>query len=167
LYGDVAAPAPGAPPARPSASISAEEIARMVDERMNGQFGNRMSNLLRGTAAVVTRHVKANRATDIDLDAITKLANEKHSGDILRAYEEWDAPEREKALTAEREKEVAKRVDEEVRKRMSSTNFPAAADSTPSTLSLKPRTEKDNFDRSAMMRDLASTFVAAGSDTKQ
>jgi len=139
------------------AGLSAADVAKLVDERIQGGYADRWSNLLTGMGGVVQRHVFAGRKTPIDMKKLAELAA-ANGGDLDRAYDEYDKPEREAAAKIDEEKRINQRVNEELQKRGAHANFPAGADATPGTLSRDRDASK--FDRGAMERDLVNTFIS-------
>lgn len=138
------------------AGLSAADISRLVDERIQGGYADRWSNLLTGMGSIVQKHMFAGRKTPIDMKKLSELAASR-GGDLDSAYEEYDKPEREATQKAEQEATITRRVNEELQKRGAHANFPAGADATPGILSRERSTEK--FDKAAMENDLVHTFM--------
>jgi len=133
---DAGAPGTGAPVAPAAASggtvnLSKEQIAQIVNETIQTQYGPRWSNLLTDTGTIVQRHMRAGRKTEIDFKKLGELAEAK-GGNLMAAYEEWDRPEAEATQKAQTEAEINRRVKEEVARRQTQAAFPAGADATPS-----------------------------------
>lgn len=162
-YGTLDAPKGATPvdPAKPGdklpAGLSKEDIARLVDERIQGGYADRWSNLLTGMGGVVQKHMFAGRKTPIDMKKLSELA-QANGGDLDRAYDEYDKPEREAAQKVETEKLITQRVNDELMKRGAHSSYPAGADMTPGILSRDRDTSK--FDKAAMERDLVNTFIS-------
>ncbi len=149
------------PSAKTIANMTQEEFDQMVekrvDSRIQGGYADRWSNLLTGMGSIVQKHMFAGRKTPIDMKKLAELAAAQ-GGDLDRAYDEYDKPEREIAAKADEEKRINQRVNEELQKRGAHANFPAGADATPGTLSRDRDASK--FDRGAMERDLVNTFIS-------
>lgn len=141
--------------------LSEADIQRLVDQRIQTGYAPQWSELLTGTGQIVQKHMFAGRKQPIDFKQLAKIAAEKTNGNLEAAYDEWDRPEREKAEAADRENEIKRRVNEEIQKRGASQYFPAGADASPGALSVH-KGSTDKFDKAAMMRDLASTYMTAG-----
>lgn len=158
-YGTVDAPKGAAPVDKKEeklpAGFTAADVQRMVDERIQGGYADRWSNLLTGVGSVVQKHLLAGRKTPIDMKKLSEHAA-ANGGDLDRAYDEYDKPEREIAAKADEEKRINARVNEELQKRGAHQHFPA--DMTPGTLSRDRDTSK--FDKAAMERDLVNTFMS-------
>ena len=153
-----ATPIPQTQPTLPG--MSKEDIQREIDARIQSQYAPRWSDLMVGFGKVVQKHMYAKRTNPIDMDALSKLAQEtRFNGSLEAAYDEWDKPEREKNDKEAREAEIKRRVDEELQRRGASQQFPAGADFTPSALSTRTKAEVDKFDPAALRQDLARTFI--------
>lgn len=141
----------------PAAGLSEADIQRMVDARIQGGYADRWSNLLTGMGGVIQKHVFAGRKSPIDMKKLSEIA-QANGGDLDRAYDEYDRPEREIQSKADEEKRINQRVNEELQKRGAHANYPAGADMTPGILSR----DRDNskFDKAAMERDLVNTFIS-------
>lgn len=162
-YGTLDAPKGAAPPPDPAkpgdklpAGLSKEDIARLVDERIQGGYADRWSNLLTGMGGVVQKHMFAGRKTPIDMKKLSELA-QANGGDLDRAYDEYDKPERVAADKIAQDKLVEQRVNDELMKRGAHANF-RGADEGPGTLSRDRDPAK--FDRAAMERDLVNTYIS-------
>jgi hypothetical protein len=153
---DAANPTPNNP-ASPKA-LSEEDIQRLVDSRIQGQYAPRWSDLLTSTGTLVQRHMYAKREKPIDFNALSDIAK-KYNGDLNLAYDEWDKPERDKAETKSREDEISRRVTEELQKRGANQHFPSNVDSGPSSMSLRTKSEMEKFDKTAFRRDLTDVFM--------
>lgn len=160
LEGKLDFKAPDGSPAA-SAPIPKEEIQKLVDQRIQEQYGPQWSNLLTGTGSIVQKHMFAGRKNLIDFEAVGRLVKEKGMS-LEAAYEEWDRPEREKTQKAQQDAEIERRVNEEIQKRGASANFPAGADFSSSPGVLARSGASENFDANALKRDLLKTFVEAG-----
>ena len=148
-----------------SAATAPEDIQKLVDKRIQEGYAPRWASLLKDTGKVVQRHVRAGRSTDIDFEALEKLAAEKTNGSLEAAYDMWDQPEREKEAKASQEKEIERRVNEEIQKRGASREFPAGADATPGFLSRTGGDEK--FNKNSLVRDLARDWDKVGTAVTQ
>lgn len=135
-----------------------EEIQRIVDKRFQEQYAPSTANTVVTAGHLLQKHMFAGRKTPIDFNALAKLANEKHGGNMDNAYDEWDKPERDRLAAASTEAEIQRRVDEEIQKRGAVTNFPAGADASPGSLFAKPA--KD-FDRNQLLMDMAKDLSGA------
>ncbi len=139
------------------AGLSAADVQRLVDERIQGGYADRWSNLLTGMGSIVQKHMFAGRKSPIDMKKLAELAQTK-GGDLDQAYDEYDKPEREAAQAAATEKLIAQRVNDELAKRGAHANFPSGSDMGPGTLSRDRDASK--FDKAAMERDLVNTFIS-------
>lgn len=150
--------APGNPnpptPGTPAAGLSALDIQREVDKRINEQYAPKWGSLLTGVGSVVQKHMLSGRKTEIDFKKLEELAAAR-GGDLMLAYDEYDRPERESTAKAATEAEIERRVKEEIQKRGASSSFPGGADMTPGSLTHR---DSSNFSRSSMMNDLVKTF---------
>jgi hypothetical protein len=152
----------GAAPADPAkppvlTGLSKDDIERMVDARIQGGYAGRWGDLVTGGMSVVQKHILAGRKNAIDVAKLAKLA-EANGGDLDKAYDEYDKPEREAAAKIAQDKLVEQRVNDELMKRGAHTGYPAGADMTPGILSRDRDSSK--FDRAAMERDLVNTFIS-------
>lgn len=121
-----------APKTPPAAQVFDEAaIAKLVDARIQSQYGPQWSSLLKGSGQIIERHMRGNRKDNLDWDKISEIAAAK-GGDLNAAYEEWDKPAAEAARQAATEAEIERRVKTEVAKRSTQSMFPAGADATPS-----------------------------------
>jgi len=141
----------------PPVGATKAEVQAWVDERIQGGYADRWSNLLTGMGSIVQKHMFAGRKTPIDMKKLAELA-QAQGGDLDRAYDEYDRPEREAQAKIDEEKRINQRVNEELQKRGAHSNFPAGADATPGTLSRDRDASK--FDKGAMERDLVNTFLS-------
>ena len=148
-----------------------ESLKRLVDQRIQEQYSPQWSNLLKGSGRLIEKHLRAKRDTEIDWDKISELAA-KNGGNLGAAYDEWDAPEREKSLKSAEDSRVEKRVKEELQKQMAAKTrefFPAGADGTPSDSPLSRRSGSDGkppaYDRQAVI-DAAVTGEYSGFEGK-
>ncbi len=141
----------------PATGLTQADVQRMVDERIQGGYADRWSNLLTGMGSIVQKHMFAGRKSPIDMKKLAELA-QAQGGDLDRAYDEYDKPEREAQAKVDQEKLINQRVNEELQKRGAHANFPAGADATPGTLSRDRDASK--FDKAAMERDLVNTFIS-------
>jgi hypothetical protein len=140
-----------------------EDIDKMVEAKANAviqqNYGPRWSQLLKGSGRIIEQHLRAKRESLIDWDKIGELA-EKKGGDIVAAYDEYDAPERQKYEAKQREDEISRRVKEELQKRGAQQYFPGSPDSnTPSPLA---RAKDDKFDKYKLENSLVDTFLKGG-----
>jgi len=133
-------------------ALSAEDIDARVNQVIQERYAPQWSKLLTGTGAIVQKHMRAGRKTDIDFDKLSEIAAQK-GGDLNAAYEEYDRPEREAAAKAATDAEIERRVKEEVAKRQTQQFFPAGADATPSgAVSPLSRAKSDQkYDRSKVI----------------
>ena len=148
-------------------TLSEDDIQRMVDARIQGQYAPRWSELLTSTGSIVQKHMFAGRKKPIDFKELSKIAQEKTQGDIDRAYDIWDEPERTAAAKKAEDDRVDQRVKEELQKRGASASFPSGADLTPSTLGVKTKDETSKFDRTNLNRELAQSWMSGGAETTQ
>lgn len=123
-------PNPNPNPAKP---LSAEDVARIVAETFQNKIAPTMSGVIVQQNQVLQRHMRAGRKNDLDFDALSKIAAEKHGGNLVAAYEEWDKPEADRMAKEAEDKRVEERVQLELKKRNAQFTFPAGADAAPST----------------------------------
>lgn len=179
-YGKITAATP--PPPTPTAipGFTKEEIQAIskeiatstakesVVEAYKTQYAPQVVSTMTGIGTILERHMKRKREHDIDWKKLDELAAKPEiAGDVIKAYEEWDAPnvelDRKAAETAKQtaeDKRVEDRVNELLKKRMLQTNFPAGAEGmsssqgvgTPSPLSRDGLGgEKKAYDRSKLL----------------
>ena len=158
-FGALDATTPPAPtPAPAGKQVDEETIAKLVDQRIQTQYGGQWSNLLKGSGKLIEKHLRAKRDKEIDWDAISEIAAKK-GNDLNAAYDEWDAPEREKSRVAAEDARVEARVKQEVEKRLiaeTRKTFPTGTESTStSPLFRPPSTSSDGkpavYDRSKVI----------------
>lgn len=149
----------GAPPAAPpaGAGMSKDDIKRLFQEEFKNVAPN-IAGVVKGAGRLVQRHMYAGRKTEIDFETLDKLMGEKNYT-LEQAYDEWDKPEREKVAKATTEAEIERRVKEEVQKRGATSNFPAGADLTPSSLSSRSEADVKAFDRGSLNKSLLEAWV--------
>ena len=152
-----------APPTDGStAGLTDAQIRKIYQEEFTKVAPN-IASIVKGAGTLVQKHMYAKRTTPIDFEALDKMMGEaQQKGRVMtleEAYDQWDKPEREKAEKASLDAEVNRRVQEELTKRGASTQFPAAADLTPGSMTLRPDTETKSFDRSALNKDLLNTWM--------
>lgn len=140
---------------KPTAGMTEADIQRMVDQRIQTGYAPRWSDLLTGMGGVVQKHMFSGRKAPIDMKKLSELA-QANGGDLDRAYDEYDKPEREKQAKVDEDKRIETRVNEELQKRGAHQHFPA--DMTPGTLSRNRDASK--FDKGAMERELVNTFIS-------
>lgn len=153
-YGSLEAPTT---PPKGTPVLDDDAITRLVDQRIQTQYGPQWSTLLKSSGKLIERHLKAGRKTDIDWDKIAEVATTKN-GDLVAAYDEWDKPEQEKSAKAAEDVRVETRVQVELQKRqMAETRkqFPSGADATPSDSPLSRHTGENGkppaYDRSKVI----------------
>lgn len=159
-----------APAAATGAAMTPEEInklvneraAAVVDERIQNGYAGRWSSLIEGNGQILQKHFLAGRKTPIDFKKVAELAATKWNGDLEKAYDEYDAPEREKERAASTEAEIERRVKERVQKAGAERYLPGGADATPGPFSRNRGSDK--FDQRAMDADLIRVFTT-GEDT--
>lgn len=135
------------------------DIERAIDARMNNQYGPQITDSLVGMGRITEQHFRNGRKNNIDWDDIKKRAIAK-GGDLVGAYNEWDAPEAAKAATEQKENEFKERLKSEREKWMlgnSGDGFPAGAgydsgSGAPSPLSARSDGEVKPYDRNAMLQ---------------
>lgn len=122
------------------------------DNSMAG-YTKQWSSLVKGIAQITTKHQRNGRKTDIDVDAITQLANERFNGDITAAYDEWDKPEAEKARTAAEEKRINDEVEKRLKARAPQTGFFPSTEQVSTGVSPlgKDRESAPKYDRSKVI----------------
>lgn len=131
---------PGQEAPKPPTGMTEEDvkkiIATQVQESYTQNYAPSVVKAMTGIGAVVERHMKRGRKADIDWKKLDELAAKpENAGDVLKSYEEWDAPnvaEDQKLAATAAEASIQKRIDdrvaEELKKRNVQTNFPAGAD---------------------------------------
>lgn len=139
------------------------DIQKAVDDRMTSQYGPQITDSLMATGEIMERHIGSGRKNKIDWPEIKKRAI-ANGGNLLSAYNEWDAPEAKKAADADKETEIQSRIKAEREKWMmanSGDGFPAGAgfdyassgNNSPSPLT--PRHEADGsvkpYDRNVLL----------------
>jgi hypothetical protein len=132
--------------------LTQEDIDRRVNEVIQQNYAPRWSDLLTSTGTIVQKHMRAGRKTDIDFKRLSEIAQTKNS-DLLAAYDEYDAPEREAAAKAATDAEVDRRVNEKLAAARTQQFFPSGADATPSgAVSPLSRVKADQkYDRSKVI----------------
>jgi hypothetical protein len=154
-YGDLtAAPAPDK--AKPQGgTLTQEDIDKRVNEVIQQNYAPRWSDLLTNTGSIVQKHMRAGRKSDIDFKKLSEIAQTK-GGDLMAAYDEYDAPERQAAEKAATDAEIDRRVSEKLKAAQTNQFFPAGADATPSgSGSTSPlsraKVESPKYDRSKVI----------------
>lgn len=158
-YGDLDAPTQQQQQQNQQPQYDETTVAKLVDARIQSQYGPQWSNLLKGSGKLLEKHLRAGRKQDIDWDKVSEIAATKN-GDLVAAYDEWDAPEREKSVAAAQEAEINKRVQAELKKRQTNDFFPAGADGSSTTtgrgstspLSRSGVTSEPKYDRNAVIQ---------------
>lgn len=155
-YGDLEAPTNPPKPNTPAAgaTYTNEDIARMVTEQVE-KLSPQWSNLVTGAIELSELHRVNGRKTRLDKAAMQKIADiaQTKGGDLVAAYNEWDAPEAAAAQKAATDAEVERRVKEGMQKAQTQNLFPAGADGTPSTGTpgiTRPNADK-KYDRNAVI----------------
>jgi hypothetical protein len=139
-------------------SMTKADIEKLIGDQLNGNFAPRMSDVTLAMAEVMQQHILNGRKVAINSGELLKLAA-KHSGDLRKAYEDYDRPEREKQAAATLEQTIQTRVKEELQKRGANLFYPAGADSTPGPLSVRGSDDK-KLNSADMDRLLSETFVS-------
>lgn len=144
-----------APPVIPASipGMTKEEVQKMVEdvagtvsktnvaEAYKSQYAPQVVSTMTGIGTILERHLKRKRDHDIDWKKLDEIAAKPEiAGDVIKAYEEWDAPnvlaDQEAAKVAHQtaeDKRVEDRVNELLKKRMLQTNFPAGAEGASSS----------------------------------
>lgn len=152
-YGSLEDPTKGAtPPAKPA--IDEAAVLAAIDKRINEAYNPRWSAVVTGAGSVIEKHLRAKRDKEIDWAEVSKLA-EGYGGDLNKAYEEWDKPEREKATKASMDSEVERRVKEGIAKAQTASFFPAGAEGSASSggpAGLTKSQPKKEYNRDAVIQ---------------
>ncbi len=143
-------------------AVAKEDVARIVNETIQTAYAPKWSELIEGNGNVMQKHFFAGRKTPIDFKAVAQIASTKNKT-IEEAYDEWDAPERQKVEAATRQAEIDTAVkaerqkwDDERVKENATKMFPAGADASPGSLFKAPAKDFDmNQLRADMAKDLA------------
>lgn len=135
--------------AQPGVMTEAEFQKRM--EAYTAQW----ANLVTGQSEIFSKHFLNGRKTPLDKDAIQKistLAAEKHGGNLVAAYDEWDRPEADKAAKDAEEKRINAEVDRRMKAKQTQSFFPTT-EQTPSGISplSKDRGEAPKYDRNKVV----------------
>lgn len=157
-YGKLDAAPPAAPPV---AAFKPEDVERTVHEIIGKSYNPRWSSVVADSGKIIQRHLRAGRKTDIDFDHLGKIAAEKHNGNLVAAYEEWDKPEAETHAKAEQDRIVEQRVKEALAKARSEQSFPGGGGgSTSDTSPLARKVEKDKptYNRAAVLQTAAEAI---------
>lgn len=120
-------PAPNFGSGSGTKSFSEDEVQAIVRKTIDEGYGARWSNLITGAGTILEKHMRSGRKSSIDWKKLGELAESK-GGDLVEAYNVWDAPAAEAARKEDEDKRVEARVKEELSKRRSTELFPAAAD---------------------------------------
>lgn len=126
-YGDL--DAPDKPNAADQKTFTLEDVKKVVAEAVlenEKTYGPKVVALATNVATITEKHIRAGRKNPIDWKKIDELAATT-GGDPLRAYDEWDRPEREANDKALRDKEIEDKVKERLATERSKALFPAAA----------------------------------------
>ena len=113
-----------------------------VTEAYKNTYAPQVVTTMTGIGTILERHMKRGRKAEIDWKKLDELAAKPEiAGDVVKAYEEWDAPnvvaDQEAAKVAHQaaeDKRVEERVNELLKKRMLQTNFPAGAEGSSSSV---------------------------------
>ncbi len=145
-------------------AVAKEDVARIVNETIQGTYATQWSSLLEGTGNIVQKHMFAKREKPIDFKELSKIAGEKNIP-LEAAYDVWDAPERQKVEAAQRSQEIADAVkaerqkwDDERVKENATKMFPAGADASPGSLF---KTAPKEFDMNQLRADMAKDLAGA------
>jgi hypothetical protein len=125
--------------------ISTGAAKESVEEAYKNVYAPKVTGTLIGVGTAVEMNIMRNIArgkkTPIDWKKLDELAAKPEiAGDVVKAYEEWDAPnvlEDQKTAEAARlaadEKRIEDQVNERMKKRMLQSNFPAGAEGASSS----------------------------------
>ena len=131
----------------PNNVVSKEDF----DKTMSG-LTQQWSSLLTNSGTILERHIRAGRKNNIDWQAVSKLASEKHNGNLDAAYSEWDAPEADKASKAAEEKRINDEVEKRLKARQTSTFFPSTEQAPSGVSPLSKHTgDAPKYDRSKVI----------------
>lgn len=122
--------------------IGTSAAKESVTEAYKNTYAPQVVSTMTGIGTILERHMKRKREHDIDWKKLDELAAKPEiAGDVIKAYEEWDAPnveaDRKAADVAKQtaeDKRVEDRVNELLKKRMLQTNFPAGAEGASSSV---------------------------------
>ena len=123
-YGDINTTATTTTTSSTTTGLTKEDVAKLIQETYN-PLTERMSIVLKGSAKVIEKHMRAGRKSELDWDKLGELAA-ANGGNLNAAYEEWDKPAREESAKAATEAEIEKRVKAELAKRQTAEFFPSA-----------------------------------------
>lgn len=116
---------PNPNPANPTSTLPNNVISKDdFDKTMQG-FTQQWSSLLANSGSILERHIRSGRKNNINWADLSKLATEKHNGNLEAAYAEWDAPEAEKANKAAEEARINAEVEKRMKARQTNTFFPS------------------------------------------
>lgn len=154
--------------APPVKQYSQEDIDKLVDARIQSTYVPAWSKTILAQNKIMQKHLLNKRTAEVDLDALAKMANDKYQGNLEMAYDEWDKPEREKEQKAKQDAEVERRVKERLQQERAKVTFPGQSANEPSgALASRTKEETKGFDRNALNRELAATYMGASEDTVQ
>ncbi len=131
---------PGQEPPPIPAGMTQDEIKKIaldqVSEAYKENYAPSVVKTMTSIGTVLERHIRRGRKNEIDWKKLDEIAAKPEiSGDVLKAYDEWDAPNVEEdrkaselKAKADQDAEITRRVNEELKKRNLNTNFPAGAE---------------------------------------
>lgn len=163
----------GAPTPSPQAGggWTKEDLIRDMTSIIQERFAPMVIDAIATGQNLTQRHLLAGRKSVADIKSLSEMARTRFDGDLNRAYDEWDKPERERLAKEavekdkkDREEEIQRRVAEELAKRNVPQFFPTGADLTPSSLSQRSDEAVKGFDRTKFQNDLMTTFYNAGQE---
>ena len=151
--------------------IAKAEATSSVTEAYKNTYAPQVVTTMTGIGTIVEMNVERNlqrgKKTRIDWKKLDELAAKPEiAGDVVKAYEEWDAPnvlaDQEVAKVAHQaaeDKRVEERVNELLKKKMLQQNFPAGAEGAsssvgtgaPSPLGRESADPKRVYDRSKLV----------------
>lgn len=153
-YGNLDAPSPNPTPAPQAGGLTKEDIAKLVQEQLQGSMGG-VATTIKTAGKIVQRHMLRGRKNEIDFETIDKMMGEK-SLSLEAAYDEWDKPERDKEQATATENEIKRRVKEELQKSRAAAEFPGSDGGGATVLARRTNAEVEKFDKTSLLRDLAN-----------
>ena len=122
--------------------IAKTEATSSVTEAYKNTYAPQVVSTMTGIGTILERHIRRGRKTEIDWKKLDELAAKPEiAGDVIKAYEEYDAPnvledqkQADVAKQAAEDKRVEERVNELLKKKMLQQNFPAGAEGSSSSV---------------------------------
>jgi len=134
------------------AGMTPEQVSKMIQDTYTPQW----STLLKGSGKILEKHIRAGRKNELDWDKLSELAA-THNGDLVAAYNEWDAPEADKARKADEEKRINEEVEKRVKKQQTNSFFPTTEQAPTGVSPLsKDRGGEPKYDRNKVIESAIS-----------